>query len=93
MIANGFGKRKPHRHATYAMGEVAWRMEAIKSLFTGKKPLLTKETARVAHSHTSFDNSALLQALPQFHYTPLAVVIEDACKKYIEALQNGQLTL
>ena len=93
MIAEGFGKRKPYRQATYKMGEIAWRLEAIKSWITGQKPLLTAETARVAHSLTRFNNSALLKALPNFSYTPLETVILNACKRYMEALENGQLTL
>ena len=93
MIAEGFGKRKPHREATHTMGEIAWRLEALKSFFNGQKPLLTRETARVAHSRTYFNNAALLQTLPNFSYTPLEVVIKNACKKYIAALQSGQLSL
>jgi nucleoside-diphosphate-sugar epimerase len=93
LIAEGFGKRKPYRQASYKMGEVAWRLEALKSFFTGQKPLLTAETARVAHSLTRFDNSALLKVLPQFSYIPLETVIHAACKKYLNTLQTGQLTL
>lgn len=91
-IAEGFGKRPPYREATPFMGGIAWRMEAIKAMLTGKKPLLTKETARVAHSKTSFDNSALLNALPQFTYQPLKEVIAMACKKYLNAVEKGELT-
>jgi dihydroflavonol-4-reductase len=93
MIAEGFGKRKPYREATHRMGEIAWRLEALKSIFTGQKPLLTSETARVARSLTRFNNNALLKALPQFSYTPLEMVIRNACKKYIEALEAGVLML
>ena len=93
MIAEGFGKRKPYRQATYKMGEIAWRLEALKSWITGQQPLLTAETAKVAHSQTRFNNSALLKAMPQFSYSPLENVIREACKKYVEALEKGQLTL
>lgn len=92
-MADGFGKGHPRREATKAMGEVAWRLERLKSLFTGKKPLLTRETARVAQSKTSFDSSALLQALPGFKFTPLEVVIKKACEKYVEALEKGKISL
>jgi dihydroflavonol-4-reductase len=91
-IADGFNKRRPYREATPFLGSLAWRMEAVRSLFSGKKPLLTKETARVAHSKTSFDNSALLQALPGFSYKPLETVIGEACKKYLKALEKGELS-
>ena len=92
-IANGFHKKHPHKEATKAMGEIAWRLERLKEIFTGKKALLTRETAKVAHSKTSFDNSALLNALPGFQFTPLEAVIKTACEKYLEALQKGILSL
>lgn len=91
-IADSFDKKRPYREATPFLGNIAWRLEAMKSLLTGKKPLLTRETARVAHSKTSFDNSALLKALPHFSYTPLKTVIEEACKKYVKAVEKGELS-
>ena len=92
-IADGFQKKHPHKEATRVLGQVAWRLEKIKSILTGRKPLLTKETAKVAYSKTSFDNTALLNALPQFSYTPLDKVIKNSCEKYREAMQTGLQTL
>ncbi|MBS1563755.1 MAG: NAD-dependent epimerase/dehydratase family protein, partial [Bacteroidetes bacterium] len=37
-MADAFHKKRPHREATPFLGELAWRMEKFKSLFTGKKP-------------------------------------------------------
>lgn len=81
-IATAFGKKQPWRQATPFLGELAWRIEKLKSLITGKKPLLTKETAQLAHSKTNFSNSKILKALPGFSFTPLEQSIENACKKY-----------
>jgi dihydroflavonol-4-reductase len=92
-IAENFNKRKPHREATPALAQLAWRIEAVKSFITGKKPLLTKETASVSQNKTRFDNGALLKALPGFSYTPLETVIKKACEKYQYALQSGELSL
>lgn len=83
-IATGFHKKKPSREATPLLGEIAWRMEKFKALFTGKKPLLTRESARVAHSKTFFDNSKLLRTLPGFSFTPLPAAIEQACNRYLQ---------
>lgn len=93
VIAEAFGKKPPHRYANKTMSEIAWRMEKLKSIFTGKKPLLSKETAKVAHSQTSFDNSALLNALPGFSFTPLDDVIKKTCLQYNKAIDEGILTL
>lgn len=92
-IADHFHKKHPNREAGKFIGTVAWRMEALRSTITGKRPLLTKETYRIAHSQTSFDNSALLKLFPDFQYTPLEKVIQQACKSYLKALQDGALTL
>jgi nucleoside-diphosphate-sugar epimerase len=92
-IAESFGKKPPHRYAGRLASAVAWRMEALKASLSGKKPLLSRETAKVAHSHTLFDNSALLKALPGFGYTPLEQVIKRACGQYQRAMNKGDLTL
>ena len=92
-MAESFGKRPPHRYANQTMSEIAWRIEGLKSFFTGSKPLLTKETAKVAHSQTSFANNALLNNLSGFSFTPLDVVIQKACTQYQQAVNKGLLVL
>lgn len=81
-MADGFGKKKPRREATPFLGAIAWRIEKLKSFFTGEKPLVTKESAKIANTETIFDGSKLLKALPGFTYTPLETSISNACKKY-----------
>ncbi len=87
-IADNFGKKQPHRLATKTLGEIVWRVEKIKSFFSGKKPLLTKESSRLAHSQTFFDNAKILKALPEFKFTALETSIQNACKKYLHFTNN-----
>ena len=87
-IADGFGKKHPHRRATPFVGSLAWRMEKFKTLFSGEMPLLTRESAKVAHSHTFFENDKLLKAFPQFSFTPLQESIQKTCKKYLQAIKT-----
>ncbi|MBL0267519.1 MAG: SDR family NAD(P)-dependent oxidoreductase [Chitinophagaceae bacterium] len=81
-IADGFGKKRPSKKASPFLLGLAWRMEKFKSLFSGKKPLLTKESAKVACSQTFFENQKILDALPGFSFTPLLNTIQKACEKY-----------
>ncbi|HNC40064.1 MAG TPA: NAD-dependent epimerase/dehydratase family protein, partial [Chitinophagaceae bacterium] len=81
-IAENFGKKKPTRAANPFLLGIAWRIEKIKSLLTGHKPLLTKESAKVACSQTWFENEKLLNALPGFTYRPLEETIKKACDQY-----------
>jgi len=90
-IADGFGQKHPKWQATPFMSSIAWRMEKIKSALKSAKPLLTKETARIALSKTYWQNDKILKALPGFSFIPLEPYITKACKNYAEAVNNMQL--
>lgn len=89
-IAENFNKKKPAKLATPFLLAIAWRMEKIKAFFSGKKPLLTKESARVAQSKTWFENDKLLKAFPDFSFTPLEETIKKACKNYLGTIHAMQ---
>ncbi len=85
-IADGFGKKHPHKEATELLAAIAWRLERIKSVFSGTPSLLTKESARIAQTKTYFDNTKILSALPGFSFTPLESAIQMACNHYLQSL-------
>jgi nucleoside-diphosphate-sugar epimerase len=82
-MARGFGKREASRKASPWMGQLVWRMERLKSMFSGQDPLLTRETAETAQMHVAYDCSKLLQALPGFTFTPLEESIAEYCRQYL----------
>lgn len=90
LMSEAFGKKHPAREANAFLLGVAWRLEKIKSIFTGRKPLLTKESAKVAMSQTWFENDKLLKALPGFSFTPLEETIKKACQKYAGTINTVQ---
>ena len=90
IIADSFGKKRPSRQTTPFLMSLAWRLEKLKSLFSGKKPLITKESARVARSQTWFENDKIRRALPGFSFTPLEETIKKACEKYLGTINALQ---
>jgi dihydroflavonol-4-reductase len=82
-IADGFSVRHPNREATVFLAALAWRVEKLKSLFSGKPPLLTRESAAIARKKTGYRNSKILGQLPGFQFMPLEQSIEEACKAYL----------
>lgn len=88
-IADSFGKKRPPRQSTAFLLNLAWRIEKVKSFFSGKNPLLTRETARIAVSKTYFENEKLLNALPGFSYTPLEQTIRQVTQKYLERVRQN----
>jgi 3-hydroxyacyl-CoA dehydrogenase len=85
-MASAFGKKPPHREATPLLAAMAWRVEKVKSLLTGKPSLLTRESARVAATSTRFDNRKILRQLPDFGFTPLEETIRAACAAYLRQI-------
>ena len=75
-IANAFSKKPPSRKVTPFLAAIVWRLEAIKSLFTGKTPLLTKETAATAQAKVYFNNEKFLKAFPSFQYRSMDTTIQ-----------------
>ncbi|HLY68913.1 MAG TPA: NAD-dependent epimerase/dehydratase family protein [Puia sp.] len=90
LIADGFNKKHPSKEATPFLGELAWRLEKVKSFFSGKPSILTKETARVAQSKTYFENEKIKTFLPGFTFTPLEQTISNACKAYESHMRFAQ---
>jgi dihydroflavonol-4-reductase len=82
-IADHLGKKHPTHEVTPFLMTLASGMEKMKTFFTNKKPLLTKESTRVAFSKTYFENDKILKALPGFSFTPLEQAIKMACEKYL----------
>jgi dihydroflavonol-4-reductase len=88
MMANAFGKKPPHKKVTPLLAQIVWRLEKIKSLFSGKDPLVTKETAKTALATVHFDNSKLKQFLPEFTYRPIEETITHTCRLFQQKLNK-----
>lgn len=92
-IADNFGKKAPSKEAGPFLSGVAGQLEKIKSWMTGRNPLLTKESIKIALSKSYWENDKIRKALPDFSFTPLEESIEKACKKYVKAINTMQLKL
>ncbi len=73
-IAKGFGQKPPSIRISPFMSEILWRIEAIRSFFTGKNPLITRETAKSARSRFAYDSTKIQKAL-NFVFIPLSETI------------------
>ncbi|MEO7048159.1 MAG: NAD-dependent epimerase/dehydratase family protein [Ferruginibacter sp.] len=88
MMAKAFNKKPPYKKVTPFIAKIVWRMEALKSFFTGAKPLITKETAATALAKVNFDNSKLLKFLPGFKYHSLEETINYTCNALQQKINN-----
>ena len=88
LIATAFNKKVPHKKVTPLIAKIVWRLEALKSRFTKKAPLLTKETAAAALEKVHYDNTKLKQFLPQFNYRSIEETIAQTCAALQQKLNN-----
>ena len=88
MMAKAFGKKVASKKVTPLIAALMWRLENIKSKFTGIAPLLTKETADTALTKVRFDNKKLLEFLPGFTYTKMEDTVASACKQLLTSAIN-----
>ena len=89
LIATAFSKKLPYKKVTPFLAKIVWRLEALKSIFSGKAPLVTKETTTSALEKVYFDNSKLKQFLPQFTYRTIEESITQICAVFQQKINNG----
>jgi dihydroflavonol-4-reductase len=78
-MAERFAKKPPYKKVSPFIAGLVWRKEAIKAAFTGKSPLLTRETAATAQANVSYNTEKIRSFLPAFQFTPIEKTIEDTC--------------
>jgi len=62
-IALNFDKRKPNIMVSPFWGGIAWRFEIIRSLFTGKPPLVTKDIVKSSLNSLHYNNGKIRNLL------------------------------
>ena len=83
MISEGFNKKKATVKVTPLMKELAWRIELFRSFITGKKPLITKETANSAMKSSSYSTKKVEDAI-SFKFVPIKESVKKYCKWFSE---------
>jgi len=74
-FAASAGVQPPKYFAGPVLSAIAWRMEKLRSLITGSKPLITRETARNAN-HVRLFSSEKIQKAIGFKFRP----VEEAAR-------------
>ncbi len=82
-IAVNLGKPAPQWAATKWMGSIAWRWYYLRYLVTGKKPLITRETAMTAAHRYRYPSDKIQKAL-DYQFIPVSKSIEDACAFHLK---------
>ena len=87
LVADALGVKKPAIHANSLLLGLAWRFEAIKSLFPGKAPLVTKDSAFSAKSIHKFSNEKLIK-MQNFNYMDIKESVSRIAGIYRSDIKN-----
>ncbi len=86
-ISDRLNKPKPYIHAGPVLTGFAWRMERIKSMISGSKPVITKETARSASGINYYANSKLKSSI-KIDFISVDQAIDDAAAYFVKEVQR-----
>jgi nucleoside-diphosphate-sugar epimerase len=84
-IADGFSKKRPSIKATKLLSGLAWRISWLTKKITGRKSLITKQTAQSSHNKYQYSNKKIRKAI-RFNFEPLTDTITTTCKFYLKDL-------
>jgi dihydroflavonol-4-reductase len=83
-----FNKKPPAKTLSPFFIGILWRLEALRSFFTKKAPLITKETAKNSRTKFAYKNEKIRKSIG-FEFTNLDVTIQRVC----DFLENKKQTI
>lgn len=86
-IAKNLNVKGPTLYASPFLGEIAWRILSVISIFTRKQPLITKATAKNAKAIFRYDSSKIKDRIG-FEFIPIEKSIASTCERFLEDRNN-----
>lgn len=83
MMAKHFKVKAPHIKVGKTLSEVAWRVFWLIGKIKGKKPLITKETARTSTRMYSYSSEKIKKELG-FQFTDIEDSVREICMEYVK---------
>jgi dihydroflavonol-4-reductase len=80
-MAEGFSLKKPNIKVTKFMSSVGWRIDKIRSILTGKTPILTKQSSKSIHNKHFYSSEKIKNEL-NFEFEPVSKTIIRVCNLY-----------
>ena len=79
-ICKQLGVKAPSKLAGSFLTGLAWRLSGIIGRIRGKRPTITKESARSSQNDSKFSNEKLLRDFPDFEFTDLEDTIASTIR-------------
>lgn len=80
-VAKNLKVTGPTTKAGKTLSGIAWRIEWVKSLFSGSEPSVTKQTAVIANKKVYYNNNKIIEAL-NYKFIAIDQSIADAAQSF-----------
>jgi dihydroflavonol-4-reductase len=87
MAADAMKVRRPFIKVNNSLSSLAWRFEAVKSLFSGVLPLATRDSITIAQNDFKYSNDKVRKTL-NYTFRPLSQTIADTAHAYLKAVED-----
>lgn len=84
--ARYLGVKPPQKEAKTWLLNIAWRLDWLKHKLTGKRRVLSKQTAKSALTETNYSNKKIKEAIG-FEFLPIDKSIETTSARYLDYLK------
>ena len=81
LMADNFKVKAPYIKVGKFLSEIAWRVFWLIGKIKGKRPLITKETARTATRKYSYSSAKIIKEL-NFTFTPIEESVREICGNF-----------
>jgi nucleoside-diphosphate-sugar epimerase len=82
-IADGLNKPRPRNFASDVKLNIAWRMALAASFFTGKRPLITRDTVSGSNQKNHYSGEKITRSV-KFEYRSLDTSITDIAEIFLK---------
>ena len=81
LIADAFGKKRPSKKVKEWQTAILWRFSAFLAIFNKQEPLLSKYSARSAHTISKYSSEKIKKTV-HLQFKEIATVVKEVCKMY-----------
>ncbi len=87
MAADAMKVRRPYIKVSKPVASLAWRLDAVKSLFSAAPPLVTRDSVTLARNDFKYRNDKVCKTL---HYTfrPLRDTVAETAAAYVNSVND-----
>jgi nucleoside-diphosphate-sugar epimerase len=82
-IADALSKKRPKFKVTPFLSQIAWRLDVLKSKFTGSSPLMNRETAKTILSKEYYTSQKIQSAL-NYKFESIDKTIYSTCSDFLK---------